>query len=44
MAVSVIETLEQKAQTGKISDGKIFVYDVEHVVRIRTGQAGNDAL
>jgi len=41
---SVIETIEQKAKTGKIGDGKIFVYDVSQIIRIRTGQAGNDAL
>ena len=40
----MIETIEQKAKTGKIGDGKIFVYDVEQAVRIRTGQTGNDAL
>ena len=41
---SVIETIEQKAKTGRIGDGKIFVYDVSQIIRIRTGQAGNDAL
>ena len=40
----VIETIEQKAKTGKIGDGKIFVYDVTQTIRIRTGQTGNDAL
>jgi nitrogen regulatory protein PII len=40
----VLETIEQKAKTGKIGDGKIFVYDVAQTVRIRTGQTGNDAL
>jgi nitrogen regulatory protein P-II 2 len=30
--------------TGKIGDGKIFVYDLQQVVRIRTGETGNDAL
>ena len=44
MAASVMETIEQKAKTGKIGDGKIFVYSVAQVVRIRTGQTGNDAL
>ena len=44
MVTSVIETIEQKAKTGKIGEGKIFVYDVEQAVRIRTGQTGNDAL
>ena len=43
-ADSVIETIEQKAKTGKIGDGKIFVYDVAEIIRIRTGQTGNDAL
>jgi len=41
---SVIETIEQKAKTGRIGDGKIFVYDVSQIIRIRTGQKGNDAL
>ena len=40
----VIETIEQKAKTGKIGDGKIFVYDVDQIIRIRTGQTGNEAL
>ena len=42
--VSVLETIEQKAKTGKIGDGKIFVYDVAQIIRIRTGQTGNEAL
>ena len=41
---SVLETIEQKAKTGKIGDGKIFVYDVAQIIRIRTGQTGNEAL
>ena len=41
---SVLETIEQKAKTGKIGDGKIFVYDVAQIIRIRTGQIGNEAL
>jgi len=41
---SVLETIEQKAKTGKIGDGKIFVYDVSQIIRIRTGQTGNEAL
>ena len=40
----VLETIEQNAKTGKIGDGKIFVYDVAQTIRIRTGQTGNDAL
>ena len=39
-----IEAIEKSATTGKIGDGKIFVYDLEHVVRIRTGETGSDAL
>ncbi|MBC8219901.1 MAG: P-II family nitrogen regulator [Proteobacteria bacterium] len=41
---AVLETIEQKAKTGKIGDGKIFVYDVAQTIRIRTGQTGNEAL
>ena len=41
---SVIETIERTAKTGRIGDGKIFVYDVAEIIRIRTGQTGNDAL
>ena len=40
----VNEAIEGAARTGKIGDGKIFVYDLEQVVRIRTGETGNDAL
>jgi nitrogen regulatory protein P-II 2 len=40
----VIEAIEKSASTGKIGDGKIFVYDLEQVVRIRTGETGPDAL
>jgi len=39
-----IETIENAARTGKIGDGKIFVYDVQQVVRIRTGETGSEAL
>ena len=39
-----IEAIETAARTGKIGDGKIFVYDLQQVVRIRTGETGNDAL
>ena len=41
---SVIEAVKKAAYTGRIGDGKIFVYDVEHVVRIRTGEADGDAI
>ena len=40
----VIEAIEGAARTGKIGDGKIFVYDVEQVIRIRTGETGVEAL
>ena len=40
----VIETIEGAARTGKIGDGKIFVYPLEQVIRIRTGETGNEAL
>ncbi|MBK5914088.1 P-II family nitrogen regulator [Rhodocyclus purpureus] len=40
----VIEAIEHSASTGKIGDGKIFVFDLEQVVRIRTGETGMDAL
>jgi nitrogen regulatory protein P-II 2 len=40
----VIEAIEKSARTGKIGDGKVFVSDLEQVVRIRTGETGNDAL
>ena len=40
----VIATIEKAASTGKIGDGKIFVFDLEQVVRIRTGESGVDAL
>ncbi len=41
---TVIETAKQVLYTGHIGDGKIFVYDVENVVKIRTGEEGYDAL
>jgi nitrogen regulatory protein P-II 2 len=40
----VIEAIEGAARTGKIGDGKIFVYNLEQVVRIRTGETGKEAL
>ena len=40
----VIEAIVKSARTDKIGDGKIFVYDLEQVVRIRTGETGKDAL
>ncbi|OGS92493.1 MAG: transcriptional regulator [Gallionellales bacterium GWA2_59_43] len=40
----VLEAIEKSAQTGKIGDGKIFVSDLEQVIRIRTGESGPEAL
>ncbi|WP_227104951.1 P-II family nitrogen regulator [Chromobacterium rhizoryzae] len=40
----VVEAIEKSARTGKIGDGKIFVYDLEQVVRIRTGETDADAV
>ncbi len=40
----VVEALEKSASTGKIGDGKIFVFDLEQVIRIRTGETGEEAL
>ena len=39
-----IEAIERSANTGKIGDGKIFVFDLIEVVRIRTGETGAEAL
>jgi nitrogen regulatory protein P-II 1 len=44
MAAKVVEAITQSARTGKIGDGKIFVSDVEEVIRIRTGEKGPDAI
>lgn len=41
---SVIETITQAAHSGKIGDGKIFVSTLDQVIRIRTGETGQDAL
>ncbi len=40
----VIEAIEKSAGTGKVGDGKIFVFDLEQVIRIRTGETGEEAL
>jgi nitrogen regulatory protein PII len=39
-----VETIVNAANTGKIGDGKIFVTDLEQVIRIRTGETGEDAI
>ena len=41
---SAIEAIRKAAQTGRIGDGKIFVSNIEEVVRIRTGETGIDAI
>lgn len=41
---AVIESITKAASTGKIGDGKIFVYELEQIVRIRTGETGSDAI
>ena len=44
MLDQVIEAIEKSASTGKIGDGKIFIFDLEQVHRIRTGESGDDAI
>src|SRR6476659_8647714 len=44
MVAKVVETIEKAARTGRIGDGKIFVTPIEDVVRIRTGERGDDAV
>lgn len=44
LAARVVETITEAAHTGQIGDGKIFVYDIDQVVRIRTGERDSDAL
>jgi nitrogen regulatory protein P-II 1 len=40
----VVKSIEQNARTGKIGDGKIFIYNIEDAIRIRTGERGKDAI
>jgi nitrogen regulatory protein P-II 2 len=44
VAERVVEAIQAAAQTGKIGDGKIFIFDIVQAVRIRTGETDNDAL
>lgn len=44
MVSKVIETIKESAKTGKIGDGKIFLFPAEDVIRIRTGERGEDAI
>jgi nitrogen regulatory protein P-II 1 len=43
-ADQVVETIEKSANTGKIGDGKIFISNIEEVIRVRTGEKGKDAI
>ncbi len=44
MVTKIVETIQRIAFTGRIGDGKIFIYPVDEAVRIRTGERGEDAL
>ena len=44
VADKVVQTVTSAAKTGRIGDGKIFIFDLNHVVRIRTGETDSDAL
>lgn len=44
MVKKVLAMIQEKANTGKIGDGKIFVLPVEEAIRIRTGESGKDAI
>ena len=44
MLDQVVEAIEKAANTGKIGDGKIFVFELEQVIRIRTGETGAEAI
>ncbi len=44
LAEQVVEAIQSTAKTGQIGDGKIFVHDIDKVVRIRTGETDADAL
>ncbi|MCP1728136.1 nitrogen regulatory protein P-II 2 [Natronospira proteinivora] len=44
MAESVVEAITDAARTGKIGDGKIFIYELAQAIRIRTGETDGDAL
>ncbi len=44
LAPKVVEVIAEAAKTGRIGDGKIFVTSVEEIIRIRTGETGEDAV
>ncbi|MBS0357930.1 MAG: P-II family nitrogen regulator [Proteobacteria bacterium] len=41
---ATVEAISKAAYTGKIGDGKVFIFDLEQVIRVRTGETGVDAL
>ncbi|HTT83685.1 MAG TPA: P-II family nitrogen regulator [Rhizomicrobium sp.] len=41
---AALDAIQKAARTGRIGDGKIFVFDVEQAIRIRTGETGTDAI
>jgi nitrogen regulatory protein P-II 1 len=43
-SLGIIETIQRIARTGQVGDGKIFVSDLENVIRIRTGEVGESAM
>lgn len=44
LADRVVDTIMKAAKTGQVGDGKIFIYAIEDVVRVRTGESGDEAL
>ena len=44
MVEKAVEAIRASAHTGRIGDGKIFVFSVEEVIRVRTGERGTDAI
>ncbi len=44
VVTGLIEAVTKKIQTGEVGDGKIFVYNVEQAIKIRTGESGDDAI
>ena len=44
MLDEVLEAIKSKAQTGRIGDGKIFISNIDEIIRIRTGETGNEAI
>ncbi len=44
LTTKVVDAIEKSAKTGKIGDGKIFIYSIEDVIRIRTGERGETAV